>query len=86
MMRLDASSCVEPFGEFNSHKTDVAGLLFKVDNPAQPHAIQLEASLAKSGAGNEEDWRSLCAQLPADDCRFGLCVQICRCVLCAGLV
>jgi hypothetical protein len=36
MMRLDASSCAEPFGEFNSHKTDVAALLFKVCRRAYP--------------------------------------------------
>jgi cofilin len=72
MMRLDASACMDGFTEFKSRKSDVNGLLFRVDDPREPHAIQLEQTVQKSGGSAEEDWAAFCAQLPADDCRYGL--------------
>eukprot|EP01043_Picozoa_sp_COSAG02_P037763 COSAG02_NODE_2857_length_7888_cov_4.283220_1_plen_150_part_00 len=73
MMRLDTSACIEPFSEYKSRKTDVCGLIFRVDDPREPHAFQLDRSIQKSPERSpEQDWANFCAELPADDCRLGL--------------
>ncbi len=73
MMRLDASACMEPFSEYTSRKTDICGLIFRVDDPREPHAFQLDRSIQKSPERcSEQDWANFCAELPADDCRMGL--------------
>ena len=73
MMRLDASACMEPFSEYNSRKSAVCGLIFRVDDPGEPHAFELDRSIQRAPGGTaEQDWAQFCAELPADDCRIGL--------------
>ena len=73
MMRLDASACMEPLSEYNSRKSDVCGLIFRVDDPRDPHAFLLDHTVQKGAEANaEQDWATFCSQLPADDCRMGL--------------
>ena len=73
MMRLDASGCMDRFGEYNKRRGDTRALVFKVDNPRDPHHIEVDAAVPKGDGGAAEDWPAVCACLPQDDCRYVLC-------------
>ena len=70
-LRLDASSCVQSFGDYQDRNTPTCALLFRIDNPKDPHGVEVDQAIEGVGS-SEANWAQFCQALPEDDCRYGI--------------